>query len=342
MASGIMNVMNKDVTSISDIARLAGVSASTVSRALAGNKMISLETRTRINDLAREHGFQLNQLARNLRLKRSQAIGVVVPVGDHVGRHMSDPFFVTMLGHIADGVTGRGFDLLLTRTVPSDDGWLDALVNSGRVDGVIVIGQSNQIDMLERIAGHYRPLVVWGQHVEGHVHCSVGTDAVRGGAIATKHLLDSGRRRIVFAGIIGAPSMVALNRGFADAHRKAGVAPAGVIPAPYTGDEAFDAIVRYLAENPAPDGIVAASDIIAMSAIRALASFGLSVPGDVSVVGYDDVPLAAQITPALTTVRQDLKRGANQLIDMLFQRLDGELTESVVMKPELVVRASAP
>jgi DNA-binding LacI/PurR family transcriptional regulator len=337
-----MSVMSRDVTSISDLARMAGVSASTVSRALAGNKMISLETRTRIKDLAREHGFQLNQMARNLRLKRSQAIGVVVPLGHQVGQHMSDPFFITMLGHIADSVTERGYDLLLTRIVPTDDDWLDALVSSGRIDGVIIIGQSNQIEVLDRIAEHYGPLVVWGQYMEEHVHCSVGTDNVRGGAMATKHLLDRGYRRIVFAGQIEAPETAARHRGFTDAHRKAGVAPAGIIPAPLTGDEAFDAIVRYLAQNPAPDAIVAASDFIAMSAIHALAGFGLSVPDDVAVVGYDDVPLAAQITPSLTTVRQDLKQGANRLVDMLFRRLDGERIESVVMKPELVVRASAP
>jgi DNA-binding LacI/PurR family transcriptional regulator len=304
--------------------------------------MISLETRTRIKDLAREHGFQLNQMARNLRLKRSQAIGVVVPQGPQVGQHMSDPFFVTMLGHIADGVTERGYDLLLTRIVPTHHDWLDALVSSGRVDGVIIIGQSNHVEVFDRIAEHYRPLVIWGQHSEYHVHCSVGTDNVRGGALATQHLLDGGRRRIVFAGQIAALEMAARYQGFFDAHRKAGIAPAGIIPAPLTGDEAFDAVVRYLAEHPAPDGIVAGTDVIAMSAIRALAGFGLSVPVDVSVVGYDDVPLAAQITPSLTTIRQDLKQGANRLVDMLFRRLDGERTESVVMKPELVVRASAP
>ncbi|RYE55320.1 MAG: LacI family transcriptional regulator, partial [Rhizobiaceae bacterium] len=101
------------VTSISDIARLAGVSASTVSRALAGSKMISLKTRTLINDLAREHGFQLNQMARNLRLRRTNAIGVIFPLGMEVGQLVADSFFVTMLGHVADAVTARGYDLIL-------------------------------------------------------------------------------------------------------------------------------------------------------------------------------------------------------------------------------------
>lgn len=331
-----------DVTSISDLARLAGVSASTVSRALAGSKMISLGTRTRINELAREHGFQLNQMVRNLRLKRSQAIGVVVPLGHEAGQHVSDPFFITMLGYLADGVTERGYDLLLTRIVPTDGDWLDALVNSGRIDGVIVIGQSDQVPVLDRVAEHYRPLVVWGQHVEGHVHCSVGTDNVHGGAMAARHLLGSGRRRILFAGQADLPEIAARYQGFCAAHDRAGVDPGGLLPVPLTADGAHAAIGEYLANHEAPDGIVAASDIIAMSAIRALIERGLSVPGEVSVIGYDDVALAAQITPALTTIRQDLRQGAERLVDILFRRLGGEIVDPVVMSPELIIRASAP
>jgi len=337
-----MSAKKGGVGSISDIARLAGVSASTVSRALAGSSMISLETRTRINDLAREHGFQLNQMARNLRLKRSNAIGIVFPLGHEVAQLVSDPFFITMLGHIADGVTARGYDLLLTRIIPTDALWLSALVNSGRVDGVIVIGQSDQEETLTSVAADYRSLVVWGEHHEGQNYCSVGTDNVAGGAIATRHLLGAGRRRILFAGHADVPEIEARYQGYLDAHREAGVTPPEVLPASLTPDGAYALFAEHLAGHPAPDGIVAASDVIAMAAIRALNERGLSVPGDVSVVGYDDVPLAAQMAPALTTIRQDLRQGAEHLVDRLFRRLGGEDCEPVVMVPELVLRASAP
>jgi DNA-binding LacI/PurR family transcriptional regulator len=330
------------VSSISDIARIAGVSASTVSRALAGSKMISLETRNRINDLAREHGFQLNQMARNLRLKRTNAIGIIFPLGHEVSQLVSDPFFITMLGHIADGVTARGYDLVLTRIIPDDDGWLDRLANSGRVDGVIVIGQSDQETVLQRVASNYDPIVVWGEKKDGQGYCSVGTDNVAGGAIATRHLLAAGRRHILYAGHADVPEISARYEGFLAAHREAGVEPAGVIPAPFTPDGAYTLFMDYLADNPAPDGIVAASDVIAIAAIRALGERGLSVPDQVAVVGYDDVPLASQMTPSLTTIRQDLGQGAHQLVDRLFRRLGGDLCEPIVMRPELVLRASAP
>jgi len=330
------------VSSISDIARLAGVSASTVSRALAGSKMISSETRARITDLAREHGFQLNQMARSLRLKRANAIGIVFPLRHDVVQLVSDPFFITMLGHVADGVTARGYDLILTRVVPTDSLWLSALVNSGRVDGVIVIGQSDQEEVLARVAADYRPLVVWGERHDEQAYCSVGTDNVAGGAMAARHLLEAGRRRILFAGHAAVPEIAARYRGYLDAHREAGVDPADVMPASLTADGAYAQFAEHLASNDAPDGIVAASDVIAVAAVRALGDRGLAVPGDVSVVGYDDVPLAAQVSPALTTIRQDLRKGAEHLVDRLFRRLGGEACDPAVMRPELVVRQSAP
>lgn len=337
----ISSEKRQGVSSISDIARLAGVSASTVSRALAGSKMISMETRARINALAREHGFQLNQMARNLRLKRTNAIGIVFPRGHQVSQLASDPFF-TMLGHVADGVTALGYDLLLTRIVPDDDAWLDVLINSGRVDGVIVIGQSNQDAVLRRVASSYGPIVVWGEKTPDQGYCSVGTDNVAGGAIATRHLLAGGRRRIVYAGDIAVPEIRARYEGFLTAHREAGTEPGAKVPAPVTSGGAYELFVEHLAEHPAPDGIVAASDVIAVAAIRALAERGLSVPREVAVVGFDDGPLASQVVPSLSTVRQNLREGAEQLVDRLFRRLDGEPCDPIVMKPELILRASAP
>jgi DNA-binding LacI/PurR family transcriptional regulator len=337
-----MTDKGRGVSSISDIARLAGVSASTVSRALAGSKMISVDTRNRINDLAREHGFQLNQMARNLRLKRTNAIGIIFPLGHEVSQLVSDPFFITMLGHIADGVTARGYDLLLTRIIPDDDGWLDALVNSGRVDGVIVIGQSNQETVLRRVGANYAPIVVWGEKKDDQGYCSVGTDNVAGGAVATRHLLQSGRRNILYAGHADVPEISARYQGFLAAHGEAGIEPAGVLPAPFTPDGAYKLFIDHLADNPALDGIVAASDVIAIAAIRALAERGISVPDQVAVVGYDDVPLASQMSPSLTTIRQDLRQGAEQLVDRLFRRLGGDKCDPIVMPPELIVRTSAP
>lgn len=337
-----MSVPDPTFASLADLAKAAGVSTSTVSRALAGHSIVNAATRARIVELAQAHGFQPNQMARNLRLRRSQSIGLVLPLGHETGQHLSDPFFNAMLGYLADAVTARGYDLLMSRVIPVDGGWLDRLVDSGRVDGVLIIGQSDQAVVLNRVAARYRPLVVWGANDPSYAHCTVGSDNRLGGAMAARHLIGSGRRRLAFLGNPQAPEIAQRHQGFVETCREAGIdADSRTLPVHLTLEETYSAISEHLSDNPAPDGIVAASDIIAMGAIRALTARHLSVPGDVAVVGYDDVEIAAHTTPPLTTIRQQIERGAALMVDLMFKRMAGEEATSVVLPPELVVRGSA-
>lgn len=113
------------------------------------------------------------------------------------------------------------------------------------------------------------------------------------------------------------------------------------LPIHLTSEVAYSAASAFLDENPGIDGIFASSDVVAMSALRALSEHGLSVPGDVAVVGYDDIMLAAHTNPPLTTIRQDLQAGAKMLVDMVFRQIDGEICEPVQLEPELIVRATS-
>ncbi len=328
------------MVSLVDIARAAGISPSTVSRALSGSSVVSAATRERVLALAREHNFKHNQAARNLRLKRTQAIGVVLPLGHEVGQHLSDPFFLTMLGQLADGLTERGYDLLLSRVIPTDRGWLARLVDSGRVDGVVVIGQSDQAAALDEVAERFPALVVWGASLAGQVHCAVGSDNRLGGALAAEHLLALGHRRLAFFGPAALPEIEERRLGAAAAVARVPGASLESTSVSLTADAAFDTIAEYLGYHPLPDAIVCASDTVAMMAIRALAERGLRVPDDIAVTGYDDVPLAAHTTPPLTTVRQDVTRGAAMMVELLMRKLAGESVEPVVLAPTLVVRGS--
>jgi DNA-binding LacI/PurR family transcriptional regulator len=329
------------VTTLAELAQLAGVSVATVSRALAGNPVIAEATRTRIAALAREHGFRLNQAARNLRLKRTGAIGVVLPLGHEAEQHLSDPFFMSLLGPLADAIADRGHDLLLTRVIPQDGEWLDDIVDAGRVDGVIVIGQSNQMETIDRVAARYRPMIVWGADRQGSAQVTVGSDNVAGGRMAAEHLLAQGRKRLAFFGNTAVPEFAARYAGFSQALQAAGREAATLLPVHLTGEASYNAIEDYLAGHPSPDGIVAASDVIAMSALRALAAHGKRVPQDVGVVGYDDVLIAMYTSPSLTTIRQDVATGARTMVDLLFRRIEGEDVGPVVMRPELILRDSA-
>lgn len=330
-----------NASSLVTLARIAGVSVSTVSRALSGNPMIARATRERIEALARDHGFQINRAARNLRLGRTGAIGVVLPLGHETQQHLSDPFFMSLIGPLADALADRGYDLLLSRVIPTDGQWLDRIVDGSRVDGVLLIGQSDQIDTIERVAARYAPLVVWGAAVDGYAQLTVGSDNVAGGRMAADHLLAQGRRHLAFFGNPDVPEFAARHAGFRAALARAGLGDGLLLPAHLTTQASYDAIRAFLADHPPVDGIVAASDVIAMSALRALGDAGLRVPGDVAVIGYDDVMVASQTTPPLTTMRQDVARGAALMVDLLFDRLAGTPTASACMAPHLIQRASA-
>jgi DNA-binding LacI/PurR family transcriptional regulator len=331
------------VRNITDLARLAGVSPGTVSRALADSQLIAKKTREKIQQLAREHDFRPNVMARNLRIKRAGAIGVLIPLGHETGQHISDPFFMTMLGYLADALTERGHDLLLSRVIPKDPDWLNRVVDSGRVDGVILIGQSDQIDVIEKVASRYLPLVAWGANLPDTIHCSVGSDNRKGGEIATRHLIERGCQNFAFFGDPVAPEIAERLEGCRMALSAANLADKlSILPAHLTAETAHPAISKWLGDTQTiPNAIIAASDIIAMTALRALAEHGVTVPGQVHVIGYDDLPFSNQTVPTLSTVKQDLAAGAGHLVDLLFRRIAGEKTNSVVLEPKLVIRQSS-
>jgi DNA-binding LacI/PurR family transcriptional regulator len=328
------NIRAKNIT---DLARLAGVSPGTVSRALANSSLISQKTRERIQQLAREHDFRPNVMARNLRIKRSGAIGVLIPLGHETAQHISDPFFMSLIGNLADALTERGHDLLLSRVIPNNPDWLIDIIDSGRVDGVILIGQSDQAAVIDKVAERFLGLVAWGANMPGQIHCSVGSNNQKGGALAVQHLVERGSRKFAFLGDPIAPEIAQRLDGVRAALAKAGLSDAlEILPAHLTAETAHPAVSEWLSNiDIVPDGIIAASDVIALSTLRALAEHGHSVPGDVRVIGYDET------SPPLTTIRQDLVAGAAHLVDLLFRRIGGEKTASVVLEPQLVVRGSS-
>ena len=327
---------------MSELAKIAGVSVSTVSRALAGSEAINIDTRTRIAALATEHGFEANRLARNLRMQRTEAIGVIIPLGHQADQPLTDPFFLTMIGHLADALSDRSYDMLLKRIIPGDERWLDRIMMAGVIDGAIIIGQSNQEATIDRVAQRYPKIVVWGAALPDQHYVCVGSDNRLGGAIATQHLIDQGRRRLLFLGDSAAPEIAEREAGFRATCDAAGIGPdAHSLRVGLVGDSAYQQILAAIERDRDVDGIFAASDVIAIAAIRALHASGRRVPEDVAVIGFDDVPIAEHLIPALTTVRQDVAQGAELLVSKLFELLKGRATQSIEMSPTLMKRQSA-
>jgi DNA-binding LacI/PurR family transcriptional regulator len=330
------------VRTITDLARLAGVSPGTVSRALAGKSLVNAKTREKIEAIAREHGFRPNQMASGLRRQKTGVIGVVIPLGHDTRQQISDSFFMTLLGHLADELTREGYDLMLRRVVPETDAdWLDRFIGSGMIDGVIVIGQSDQFDRIEDVADGYGPMVVWGNHTEGQRHCVVGTDNRLGGRLAAERLIAAGARRLAFLGDTTAMEFAARFAGASDVAARMGI-PIIALPTHLSPERASEEIARHLAAHEGQiDGIFAATDTLAALCLTALRARGVAVPDTIRLVGFDDLPIASQTMPALTTVRQDIAAGARGLVDLLLRRVAGDETESLILPPQLITRASA-
>lgn len=335
--------VRRPVRTITDLARLAGVSPGTVSRALAGKSLVNTKTREKIESLAREHGFRPNQMASGLRRQKTGVVGVVIPLGHDTRQQISDTFFMTLLGLLADELTSHGYDLMLRRVVPEDDAdWLDRFIGSGMIDGVIVIGQSDQFDRIEDVADGYGPMVVWGNHTEGQRHCVVGTDNRLGGRIAAERLIAAGANRLAFLGDTTAMEFAARCAGAQDVAARMGLVPVTALPTHLSPARASEEIACHLAATEGKvDGIFAATDTLAALCLTGLRERGIAVPDQVKLIGFDDLPIACQTVPPLTTVRQDIAAGARGLVDLLLRRLAGEPTESLILPPQLVVRETA-
>lgn len=341
MSRSAKSVMSRP--KMSDISKLAGVSVSTVSRALAGSPLVPEAMRDKIAAIAREHGYVVNHAARNLRLQTTQTIGVVLPLGHETGQQITDPFLLEMIGHLSERVIQRGFDVLLTKVTTPTQGWLGALVQSHRFDGVLMLGQSDQHDAIEEIAGRYAPMVVWGERLKNQSYCTVGVDNIYGGRLATEHLISQGRKAVRFIGPPRVPEVEARHQGYLQALKDAPKqkVPGDLIESHFTFDGAVETVRELLRRRVRFDALFAASDVIAHGAMTALTEAGLRVPEDVALVGFDDVALARSLNPPLTTIRQDLALASQMMVDLLFKRIAGEQTSSAVVPASLIVRGSS-
>lgn len=329
---------------MADIARLAGVSVSTVSRALAGSALINPETRKRIALLARSLNYSINTSAQNLRLQKNQTVAVVVPYDANARQHISDPFFLAIVGSIADALTDRGYDMLLSRVDAERLDTAAQLYDSGKAIGVVIIGQWRHHDQLNELAARKVPVVVWGGQLPQQLYCSVGGDNISGGWQATRHLLQQGRRRIVFLGDAQLPEVRLRRQGYQQALSEAGIALEAKLElaVPFEIIAAREALDRLCAGKARFDGVVACSDLLALQAVQALRAVSREVPADVAVVGYDDMPLATWSDPPLTTVHQPVGLAGSEIVDALLALLRGERAAPRTMPVHLVVRDSAP
>ena len=338
--------MSQDKPTSFDIAELAGVSQPTVSRALRGDRTVSEATRMRIEAIARQLNYKVDKNASSLRRGLTNTLALLFFEDQTPDDSLINPFFPAMLGSITRTCAKRGFDLLVSIQQLSAN-WHVDYEDSRKADGIILLGYGDyevyraRLDQLVAQGTHF---VCWGVVQPGRPGTTIGCDNVEGGRMAAQHLIDQGRRRIAFLGDASEhyPEFANRYRGYAAALRDAGLPvdpglQVDVIAFEEAGQEAAQ---RLIARGIPFDAIFAVSDLIAIGAMRALADAGLSIPGDVAIVGFDNLPAAASANPPLTTIAQDYGRAGELLVDALIAQLSGRPVSGELLAPRLVTRAS--
>ncbi len=334
----------KTVQTIEDIARLANVSKSTVSRALSNNPLIKQATRERIQAIAREHKFTINTPARNLSRQRSNTVAFVVCsyTADHSA--MEDLFGLEIMGGISMGLNALGYDFLVVHIDPRETAWAQQYLDSGRVDGFILMTAERKQSHIKALVELGAPFIMWGSSAPASSYSTVTGDDLTGGQLAAEHLIRTGRQRIAFLG--GPATELEVQKRF-QGYQNALQAAGQSLDARRVdhGDYTFASGVRVMQHlmelTPDLDAVFVNSDLMAIGAINAIQNTGKRVPEDIAVVGYDDLSVAAFNTLPLTTIRQNIPLAGKLLAQNLVQQIQTGAVTHVTLPVELVVRKSA-
>ena len=272
--------MSRATTRLADLARLAGVSIATASRALNDHPSVNARTKQAIWKLAREHDYPFRRTMPAGPIGADATIAIVVPRPQGRESRLSDPFFLQLLAGVGEAARDRGCDILVSHATPASFDGLFAAMTTSRANGIIFLGQSALHHAFNRLAETEARFVVWGAELPDQNYCSVGSDNALGGRRAALHLARLGRRRIVYLGDAESPEVSQRYRGYLEALDSTGLPfdPALVVPAHFDVEAATAAVDMLLARGVRFDGIVAASDLIAFGAIRALDHAGICGP----------------------------------------------------------------
>jgi DNA-binding LacI/PurR family transcriptional regulator len=337
--------MASKATSI-DIAYRAGVSQSTVSRALRKSPLVNEETRLRIQAIAKELNYKVDKNASNLRMQNSQTLALLICEDPTNDDSLINPFFLSMLGSITRATAQQGYDLLVSFQQLSND-WHADYEDSNKADGIILLGYGDYMDYeqkLLRLLEQDTHFVIWGAEHNNKSVLSIGCDNHQGGRIATEHLLSLGIEDIAFLGDASSHSPEFRDRylGHVNALKARGIKAdkRRQYDAISTEASGFESANALLDKGIAFKGVFAASDLIAIGAIRALNLRGVRVPEDVAVVGYDDIPVASFANPPLTTVKQNTRLAGEILVESVLKLIRGQEVSPQLIETQLIVRTS--
>lgn len=331
--------MTRRVT-MSDVAREAGVSLMTVSRVLNNKGDVSSETRQRVLDLIARLDYRPSGVARSLVTQRTSTIGLVVPDN-------ANPFFSEVARGVEHAAYAQGYNVFLCNSdedVQRERAVLRSLEEK-RVDGLVLCSSRLEDDELRAVVARHRAVALVNRRLEGVAMALV--DDELGGRMATEHLLRTGRRRV---GFLTGPTASRSGRqrvtGYLAAFATASLpySSAWMCPCAPTVEGGRQAARELIGAHPGLTALLCYNDLVAVGALQACAELHCAVPDQLAIVGFDDIPLAALVTPSLTTCRAPRYELGYEAMHLLLERINAspEQLGEVVLQPELIVRASAP
>lgn len=331
---------------LKDIAKKLGLSVTTISRALAEYDDVAESTRQRVRQAAEEMGYYPNITARQLQKQRTDTLAFVVPTH---GPRFSDPFFSELLAGIGNEAGQAGFDLLVSTQAPNSEAERETyrrIVHGRRADGVLVVRTRQNDERIRFLSEQDFPFVAFGRSDLDIKFPYVDEDSYTGLQILTQHMIDLGHRRIGFiaapAGLMFCQFRVA---GYRDTLGANGL-PLDeklIVYGDLTQRGGFQAARELLARSPHPTAIIACNDLMALGTMSAAQKMGLTIGRELSVGGFDDIPLAEHTHPSLTTVRQPIYEIGQRVTRILIQLIQGSAPDKtqVLLTPQLMIRDSS-
>lgn len=337
-----MGFARKQRSTIKDVAQLAGVSEATVSNVLRGRSKFSDNTREKVQEAIRRLDYVPQAAARNLRRRRTHTVAVLFPIMEGPGRLADNPFYWELVTAVESEGRQWGYRVLISQTEPDDD---LSFVIEHNLDGVVILGAYEDYPVLTRAQHVGIPVVLVDSYV-AQDFMQVRIDDYRGGYLATKHLIDLGHRRIAMVTGTRKERGVHSQRylGYRDALREASIEP--VSPWVLEGPVSFEGgkrMAEHLFALPEkPTAIFASADNLAYGLLMAARDHGVSVPAQLSVIGFDDLPLSQFLAPALTTIRQDTRRKGEEAMRLIVGAYSpaGVTQKLVEVGMDLIVRES--
>ena len=330
---------------IKDIAKQVGLSVTTVSRALNDFNDVNAETKELIRQTAAEMGYVPNSLAQRFQKRKTDTIGLILPT---FGPRFSDPFFSELLAGIGNKAADQGYDLLVSTRPPGEDELLAyrQIVQGHRVDGLVVVRTRKNDERIEYLRSVSFPFVAFGRTERELDFPFVDEDGISGMRLIADHLVNLRHKRIA---CIASPPELMFSQYRLDGLQSrlqelnTPLNPGLILVGDLTQRSGYEQAIELLNLPNSPTAIVAFNDLMAFGAMSAAQNRGLVVGSDISITGFDNIPMASHSHPTLTTVDQPIYQIGNKVCEMLVHLIQGEPLEegSTLLKPELIERQSS-